>query len=225
MLDYSFIDSTIQSQYSASFKIKTLVRAFYTAITPKPDIALFYDNAFNVDSAQGVGLDVWGRIVAIPRALEGIETDGSYFGFNPITPPEDIEPFDQAPFYSDAKSNTYILSDNAYRLLIKTKAAANISTGSMAELNRLVSMLLPNKDVSVIHVDTMKLRILVEGHLEPYERNLLTRGDLPPIPAGVGWEVMEVPPPIFGFDGSGFEPFNQGTFYQGNIQEVSNGSI
>ena len=67
----------------------------------------------------------------------------------------------------------------------------------------------------VLHVGTMHIRYLVEFRLLPYQRALILRDDVPPKPAGVGYDIFEVPYPAFGFAGSGLHPFNQGTFVPG----------
>lgn len=205
---------TIQSQYACSPTINALAKAFYDLINPEPDINLFYDNAFNLDTARGWGLDVWGQIVAIDRELGQVEQQTDYFGFQPetgVTNPR-LDTYNNAPFYSDSLSSTFILEDEPYRLLIKTKAIANISTGSLGDLNRIMHELIPDKTIAILHTGTMHLRILVRGHLESYQSLLLNRGDLPPMPAGVGWDTYEVPYDTFGFAGQGLSNFDNATF-------------
>lgn len=63
------IDATIQSQYSASKHICNLVNAFWESINPEADIELIYNKMINPLTAEGIGLDVWGRIVAAGRTF------------------------------------------------------------------------------------------------------------------------------------------------------------
>ena len=215
------IEQTVQSQYAASPRINTLAKAFYQAISPQSDIQLFYDKCFNLATAEGWGLDVWGRIVGIERKLKSVYTVDEYLGFDPPNEAvnENLNSFGNAPFFAPQASDTFNLQDNAYRLLIQVKAMANISNLTLPELNRILSILLPGKDLGVLHVGTMHLRILIHDELEPYQKELLTRGDLPPMPAGVGWQIYEVDQHTFGFSGSGLEPFGQGIFSLGAPQE------
>jgi len=60
----------IQSQYSASRKMLEVMNGFQKRIEPKEDIALFYDRIFNIYTAEGVGQDSCGRILAMPRTIE-----------------------------------------------------------------------------------------------------------------------------------------------------------
>lgn len=213
---------TIQSQYGASPKIKALVLGFYGLLEPSKDIKLFYDKAFNLDTAEGTGLDSWGRIVAINRKIENVPSDDEYLGFVPInTTNPQAQGFNVAPFYNKQINNTYILGDEAYRLLILTKAMANISTGSLPELNHMVNTLIPNVNIYIIHIGTMRLRIVIQDVIKPFQKNLLIRGDLPPIPAGVGFEVLTADPYTFGFFGSNLQPFNQGVFVLGDIKNAT----
>lgn len=55
-----------------------------------------------------------------------------------------------------------------------------------------------------------------EFWLEPYERSLMRREDIPPKPAGVGYTWLEIPPKeTFGYRSQELQPFNQGTFSGG----------
>ena len=58
---------TIQSQYGASPHIIGIVEAAAKQLDPTGDIKTFYDKVFNPLTAEGVGLDIWGRIVGASR--------------------------------------------------------------------------------------------------------------------------------------------------------------
>ena len=57
------------SQYSASPTIYQILADFRENIDPTPDIWTFYDNVFNIATAQGVGLDIWGAIIGMDRTI------------------------------------------------------------------------------------------------------------------------------------------------------------
>lgn len=61
------IDVTIQSQYSDSPHIKSVIHSYYDFVSPQKDIDLIYNKMINLYTAEGYGLDVWGRIVNIDR--------------------------------------------------------------------------------------------------------------------------------------------------------------
>lgn len=205
-------DPTIQSQYSASPAIRALVLGFDYNIDPFEDIALFYRMIFDVETAEGVGLDIWGRIVGIGRDIQVEEQD--YFGYYGSL----LDPFDVSPFYDGEKaSNVYSLTDPAYRRLIMWKALANISTADAASLNNLTSILFEGQKVYVLETGIMKIRLVIEDELEPYQRAIFRTYGLFAKGAAVEFEWLEVPTPCFGFEGSDLEPFDQAQFFVGQV--------
>lgn len=63
------VEQTILSQYANSRTIITLIHKMNAAIKPNADIDNFYNTVWNVDTAVGFGLDIWGRIVGISRTV------------------------------------------------------------------------------------------------------------------------------------------------------------
>ena len=211
-------DPTIQSQYSASKTIIELVQSARVRISPWADIGLFYQNIFDIETARGVGLDIWGRILGIGRLLD-VEDTGEWLGFEEA----DYEPFDQAPMWDGNTSTKQTrLSDDAYRYLLMWKALANISTADAASLNNLLHGLFDGKDVVVHEVDVMEIELYIFFQLEPYERAVLREYGLFARGAGVGFNWVEIPQPCFGFNEADYEPFDQAPFWNGggNYQEA-----
>ena len=130
----------------------------------------FYANVWNIDTARGFGLDIWGRIVVIGRDVitEFTDTTFGYYeawaGVSGVAPPpgpliinplavvlsvssvsdtdDRITPFDDAPFYEGIQSTeTITLSDDAYRKLILAKALSNISDCTIPSLNKALRFL------------------------------------------------------------------------------------
>lgn len=131
----------------------------------------FYNKVWNVDTAQGFGLDIWGRIVVIGRSVR-INTIDRTFGYYeawsgegapppsagpvvingmvfvlsssaPTSGPDDrVTPFDDAPFYDGVQATSVVvLSDEAYRKLVLAKAFANIADCSILTLNQALNYL------------------------------------------------------------------------------------
>ena len=106
-------------------------------IDPSESIEDFYNLIWNVGTANGLGLDVWGRIVGVDRNAKIIPPDVDVFGFN--TNPISFQPFNQAPFLgSDANFTSYKLPDSQYRMLIMIKAASNIIYATAININRFL---------------------------------------------------------------------------------------
>ena len=90
------VERTIISQYANSATIVQLVQNMNTYLDPRADFDAFFDYVWNVESAQGFGLDIWGRIVGISRELL-IPAAPLYFGFKDALPGS--YPFNDQPFY------------------------------------------------------------------------------------------------------------------------------
>jgi hypothetical protein len=136
-------DRTILSQFASSPTLVQLITNINSYIDPDANLEAFYENIWNIDTAVGYGLDVWGRIVGIGRVLE-VPT-GGYFGFAEATNLS-ANPFGQAPFYSgQPTTSNFTLTDEAYRLLILAKAAANITDCSIPAINQILLALFPGR--------------------------------------------------------------------------------
>lgn len=209
---------TLLSQYADSPRLKNVLRAMEALMDPDPDIRAFLHKVVDVASAEGWGLDQWGKIVDIGRVI-ALRGDEATFGFSG----SGLRPFNLGTFAAgQMDTGTFTLGDNAYRALILLKAAANISDCSVPSLNRLLRQLYGGRGAAyVLEVGTMRIRYVFEFTLQPWERALMGREDVPPKPAGVGYEVLEVDPPhTFGFAGSRLQPFNVGPFSSGGPAEA-----
>jgi hypothetical protein len=187
----------IQSQYSASPKLLGLAKAFQLHLDLSPDVDLFYKKMFDIYTAEGEGLDNWGRILNIGRII------------------------------SD-ENVILTLSDDMYRLLLLYKALANISASSPDSLNVLLDALckteaanLP-KSAYVLEVGPMVIRWVFEAYLNEEQLAVFKAAGTLARGAGVGWELYAITPyEVFGFDGSGLQPFNQAPFAPDNALIVN----
>ena len=59
----------IYHQYAHSPKLVGLIDGLAEGLSPQNSLKAFYDNVFNINSASGGGLDVWGDIFNIKRSL------------------------------------------------------------------------------------------------------------------------------------------------------------
>lgn len=225
----------VQSQYGNSPTIKALLQAAAERIAPDADMQLFYDNVFNIMTAKGVGLDIWGRILGITRDITLNETI-------PITPlfgfkNSDCQPFNQGVFYikDNVESGNRILAtidDDNYRNLLLFKAMANICTADIGTLNTLTNMVYNDNNVIVTNIVTDAVLpngdrynaspmliswVWRKNNISNLNRALLLKTAALCVAAGVGYIVDVISKdPLFGFAGSNLNPFNQGAF--GTIQ-------
>lgn len=201
----------IQSQYAASVRITALLQSAKDHILPDADIAQFYDLMFNVETAQGYGLDVWGNIVGITRTVQDVTINEQ----GVVTP----------------LSTTRTIEDEEYRKLIMVKAASNIMDSTLYSINYILKQLYPDKICYVTPVvnwrtievggesftynsEPMAISyVFINTELTPDELGVfyvvgnLNRG------AGVDWNLLVVDQDkIFGFVNSNLQPFDQGLF-------------
>lgn len=159
---------TIISQYANSPILCKMIDNWSSCIDPTQNLENFFDNIWNIASAVGYGLDVWGRIVVVNRVLS-VGIPGKYLGFNEGGTPS-YDPFNQSPFYSGQPITTnFALTDDAYRKLILAKAFANISDGSTKAINKLLTSIfgtrgnayvIDNFDMSMVYAFTFRLSAL-----------------------------------------------------------------
>jgi hypothetical protein len=110
------IQDTIASQYANSPIILSIIDTMNDAIDPRFTIADFYTILWNLRTATGWGLDIWGRIVGVNRTVQMLDPSAKYFGFKTTPASEKFTPFDNAPF-SGAGSGfqSYRLPDTQYK--------------------------------------------------------------------------------------------------------------
>jgi hypothetical protein len=203
------VEETIISQYGNSATITQLIRNMNNYIDPRTDLDTFYNFVWNVDTAKGFGLDIWGRIVNVSRELRIVSIN--YFGFSEAF----LQPFSQAPFYDNTPSTqVYRLADEAYRKLILLKALGNISTLTAPSVNQLLQNLFADRGRCYVNdTGNMSFRYTFEFQLTPYEFAIMTQGVLPH-PAGVQVTLLTTVTPVFGFSemGASAAPFDQAPF-------------
>lgn len=188
---------TIISQYSNSPTLVQLIKNFNQYIDPTANINTFYNLVFNVDTAQGYGLDVWGRIVGVTRTLNisGVK----YFGFDEATNVS-ADPFNQSAFYAgESITENYSLSDDSFRTLIFAKALANISDGSIPSINQLLLNLFPGMgNCYVTDPGNMTLVYTFAFIPTPVQAAIISQSGVLPKSTGVLSTVTIIPPSPLG---------------------------
>jgi Protein of unknown function (DUF2612) len=130
-------------QYAAGPRITALIAYVNQWYDPTALLDDWYSKMWNVATAVGYGLDVWGRIVGVTRVLQVAPT--KYWGYAEATTLS-ADPYGQSPFYSgEPTTSNFALSDDAFRLLIMAKAALNITDGSIPAINAILMALFPNR--------------------------------------------------------------------------------
>lgn len=234
-------EATVQSQYAASPTIRALVDGLNGLIDPRSDIQLFYDKIFNPNTAEGVGLHIWARIVGLEKTGLNItaELPFSFYRYTDIDDevpfevpenPQTVVGYNQGPFFSRTLSGSGYaeLEANALRWLIFWKAQANVSGATLAELNKLLVEFVQfmrgeNAGGATFIEDTGTMQLTAYLGFQPniFQKNILEQFGLFNKPAGVGMEILpfKIDAPLFGFveddEQTGF--FNVAPFFNQNV--------
>lgn len=182
--------STVISQYANAPILTQLITNFFQYIDPTVNLDAFFDNMWNVDSAQGYGLDVWGRIVGVNRQVN-VPSVVTYLGFNEAGN-VGFTGFNQSQFYSGTPNTTvFNLTDTAFRLLIFAKALSNISDGSIKSINQLLLNLFPGRgNAYVVDGNNMTMQYVFNFTLSQVELVILQQTNVLPKPVGVASSIV-----------------------------------
>lgn len=183
--------STVISQYANSPVLLKLIENLATYIDPTANFDAFYELVFDVDTAVGYGLDVWGRIVGVSRILQ-LPAPGLYLGFDEAG---DAYTFNEGIFYGGGSlTNNYALSDTAYRRLILAKALANICDGSIPAINQILINLFAADYGNCYVTDggDMTMTYTFGALLSPVDYAIVSQSGVLPRPAGVSATIVQL---------------------------------
>lgn len=185
-------NATIISQYANSPTLLQLIQNFDTYIDPTFNLESFFDLIWNVDTAQGFGLDVWGRIVGVTRVLQ-VQTV-SYFGFEGSGGNASGDPLNVSPFYDGGSlTSNFALTDDAFRTLIFAKALANISDGSIPAINQILLNLFTGEgNCYVTDGGDMTMTYTFEFVLTPVQLAIVSQSGVLPKPVGVAATIVQI---------------------------------
>jgi len=208
------VEQTIISQYANSPTLVQLITNMNEYIDPRANLDAFFNFVWNVDTAQGFGLDIWGNIVGVGRLLQ-IPGNDPIVGFDNPSFPKDWYPMSEGRFAIEGEVTTaFELADDAYRVLILTKALANIITTTGPAMNQLLRNMFPGRGRAFVRdLGGMAMQFVFNFRLSTVEYAILTQSGALPHPAGVFYSVVVIPGGLFGFQGyTGALPFNFGVF-------------
>lgn len=226
------VSRTIMAQYANAPRLCGLIDRMNTAIDPQIIFDRFYDEVWNINTAKGYGLDIWGRIVGLSRMMPVITN--LYFGFAEETILF-IRPFNQAPFYNgEVNGDGYVtLSDKLYRSLILAKAFSNICSATISDMNRILRFLFgvqtddygepqwtEERQCWVTDNFDMSLTINFTWSPTAFEASILINSEIFPRPAGVLFKYKIIPNysklKFFGFSEAKeprYSPFDVESFF------------
>lgn len=177
------------SQYANSPKFVALVNGLRELFNNAKLISDWFNIVYNIKTAKGFGLDIWGKILNQGRNFTytnentGVQTD--YYLKGELT-----------------VDGTYFSAEQVeeiYRKVLFMKAMSLITNATDRSLNELLQFYFEGRRVYVIQYDTMKLRYVFEVPISKLEKSIFTSGLLPK-PTGVGATFRYLPKnSYFGF--------------------------
>lgn len=196
-------EATVISQYANSPTILQLVQNLNQYIDQSTNFANFYNFVWNVDTAVGFGLNIWGKIVGVSRLLQ-IPNTTDYVGFdNGTRSPPDWENMgsDQPPqpavggamYTGFNATTTYLLGDDAYRQLILAKAFANIAATTAPAINTILQNLYGKGTAWVLNTGPMAISYNLNFKPSAIQLAILQQSGVIPTPPGVSVTIV-VPP-------------------------------
>lgn len=173
------VDLTVLSQYANSPVMLQMIGFFSSWLDLGNRFREFYSLIWNIDTAVGYGLDVWGRILGVTRVIE-IPT-GDYLGFEQQ---DEALTFGHGILFRGVSlTDSSALTDDAYRVLLMAKAALNITNASAPSINQILLALFDDGYVRD-NLD-MTMTYVFSEPLSPVQTSIIFNSGVLPRPCGV----------------------------------------
>jgi beta-lactam-binding protein with PASTA domain len=189
-------EQTVISQYANSPTIMQLCANLNQYIDQSANFANFFNYVWNVDTAVGFGLDIWGKIVNVSRLLQ-IPNSTPYVGFyissesqpdqdwTPAGSDQDNPPVGGAFYTGYNATEAYLLDDASYRQLILAKAFANICTTTAPAINQILQNLYGPGTAWVLNEGPMAISYNLSFTPTAIQLAILEQSGVIPTPPGV----------------------------------------
>lgn len=200
------------SQYANSPRFVALVNSLRAIFSNSGLIKDWFNVVYNIKTAKGFGLDIWGKIL----------NQGRNFTYtNPKTGVK-TDYYLQGELTIDGTNFTAEQIENTYRTVLLMKALSYITNATGKSLNDLLQFYFQDRGkMYVIRYDTMKIRYVFEFYVNKLEKSIFT-SDVMPKPTGVGTQFEYLPRnQYFGFyveslpnNEQFYTPFDNKPFYR-----------
>ena len=197
---------TVLSQYANSPNLIAILSAFAQGVDQTSNFDNFYTNIWNLPTATGYGLDLWGRILGISRSVP-VDTAIGYFAFD-----DPVYGFDNpgAPMVTPTSPATLTrqitLGDTDYKYLLMAKAALNIGQGTSAGIMNVLNTFFNEYESGVFTSEMnwpgpLTFNVCQSGNtLSPTNLSILCILAIRPPGCSVNYTVTTGNGPLFGFD-------------------------
>ena len=168
----SYYLNLLTSQYQGSPKFLAWLAFVLQMVDDVTAVMEQIDEAFDLDTAVGVQLDILGQRIGEMRTV----------GFQPSN---GVSP---------------VLDDATYRLLLQAKVAQNYFNGLVDGLQEFWSQLFPGGRITILDSQQMSATIVLTGAFTSIQKDLVQQGYIVPQPQGVLFDFAFSGTPILGFD-------------------------
>jgi len=171
--------ATILSQYANSPRILALIDAMNAYLDPSADIEALRTWVWDLDQAQGFGLDLWGRILGLKRTITALSTTYTL---------------------DDASYRTMLYVKAAANICATTAPALNQLFTQLFKPQDVNPA--PDRGRAyVVDLGNMHMLYVFEFVLSAFDFAIMKYANLIPHPAGVRFDIVQYNgEPIFGFD-------------------------
>ena len=188
------------SQYANSPKFVSLVTGLRAIFDISGTLEDWYNFVFNLKTASGFGLDIWGGILNQDRYLTYFNDDTN----------KTEKVFLKGEQTIDGVLYTAEQIESLYRLVLFLRAMSYISNSSIAKLNELLRFYFQDRGLAyVLEYGTMKIRFVFQFFVNKLEKSIF-ESEIMPKPTGVLTSYEYIPVgDYFGFFVDGKTPTQQ----------------
>lgn len=213
--EFIFDSETMQAilwQYDGAERLQSLIKqkAEWYGINWEGFWHHWYWDVFNLNTANDFGLSVWAIILDLPLYTSQQPSPPNYhnfgfanYGFN----------FDNGNFAVDVPVVNSLTVENK-RLLLKLRYFQLTTRGAIPETNAFLARLFGSGTAYLVDNLDMTITYVFTQPIAASLMYVLQNLDILPSPAGVGYNIVTLSAPSFGFDPYGLN------FDNGNFSEV-----
>lgn len=188
--------TSLQNQYQGT-NIETLINGLadlYDKLITQP-LNDFYNNIYNLDTASGIGLDLWGEKLNFPRTIKYIDE-------------------------TSEKESSVTLEDDEYRLVLKVLTLKLYTQMSVPGINKTLKELFSYYNAQAYTTDNQDMTFvnyIFVWEIPEYLKQAFSNYDLLPHPLAVGTKYREAYYQILGFKGQKLSDNLYRTIFQKRI--------
>jgi len=186
------------SQYANSPKYVSLYNGLTELFNNAQTIEDWYNVVFNLKTAEGFGLDIWGKIL----------NQGRQFSYNDNGTTVNVYLGGEQTIGGITYSAEYM--ESMYRTVLFLKALSNVTNCTIASMNNLLQFFYNRRGgVYVLEYNPMEIRYVFEFYVSDLEKAIFTTEVMPrPTGVGISFEFLELGE-FFGFFVGGYNAANQ----------------